>query len=111
MKNNGKGFSIAALVLGIISIVLFWMDGAAFVCGIVGLVLGLTAKKAAKAAGASTGLVTTGIILCIVGVCLSGLTLLVCSLCGGCSLFNSCAATNMFGDIDGFMEDILGDMF
>ena len=57
--NDGKGMSIAALVLGILSAIFAWwglyIGIVSLVCGIVGIVLAVKGKKAAAAAGAPTG--------------------------------------------------------
>ena len=54
--NDGKGMSIAALVLGILSAIFAWwglyIGIVSLVCGIVGIVLAVKGKKAAAAAGA-----------------------------------------------------------
>lgn len=68
MQNNGKGLSIAALVLGIIATVLAWfylVNIAALACGIVGIILAVMGKKKAVAAGAPTGIGTAGLVLSI----------------------------------------------
>ena len=60
--NPGGGKAIASLVLGILSVV-----GFGLVVGIVGIVLGVQAKKAQLEVGGQTGLATAGIILSIIG--------------------------------------------
>ena len=85
--NNGKGFSIAALVLGIVAIVLAWfymVNIAALVCGIVGIILAVKGKKLAKAAGAPTGIATAGLVLSIIGTIIAGIGFLACTICVAC---------------------------
>jgi len=68
--NDGKGMSIAALVLGILSAIFAWwglyIGIVSLVCGIVGIVLAVKGKKAAAAAGAPTGMATAGLVLAII---------------------------------------------
>lgn len=59
--SDGKGYSVAGLVLGIVSSVLAWfylVNIAALVCGIVGILLAVKGKKLAVSASAPTGLGT-----------------------------------------------------
>ncbi len=87
MQNNGKGLSIAALVLGIIATVLAWfylVNIAALACGIVGIILAVMGKKKAVAAGAPTGIGTAGLVLSIIGTCLAAIGFVSCTLCVAC---------------------------
>lgn len=85
VMNNGKGMSVAALVLGIVSAVCGWWGLAlgiiSLICGIVGIVLAVKGKKAATEAGAPTGLATAGLVLSIIGTCLSVIGVVACGLC------------------------------
>ena len=88
MQDNGKGLSIAALVLGIIATVLAWfylVNIAALACGIVGIILAVMGKKKAVAAGAPTGIGTAGLVLSIIGTCLAGIGFVSCTLCVACA--------------------------
>lgn len=76
--NDKKGFSIAALVLGIIAIVLCCIWYVSIICGILALIFGIIGRKSSKRgmsiAGITTGVI--GIILCIilyVGIAILGL--------------------------------------
>jgi cbb3-type cytochrome oxidase subunit 1 len=71
--SNGK--AIASLVLGIVSIV-FCVYGIGIVTGIIGLVLGISAKKENP-----SGMATAGIVLSIIGIVISGITLFACIAC------------------------------
>lgn len=82
----GKSKSIAALVLGIISVVFFWSGYGALitlVLSIVGLILAINAKKEMQASGnfSSKGMATAGLVLCIIGLVLSAIGLISCVLC------------------------------
>ena len=88
MQNSGKGLSVAALILGIVSIVLAWfymINIIALASGIVGLILAVKGKKAAKAAGAPTGLGTAGLVLAIIGTVLAAIGFFSCTLCILCA--------------------------
>lgn len=79
-----KALSIIGLILGILAVVFFWFPVANYfflVCGIVGIVLSAMGRKKAKAAGASTGLATAGLVLSIIGTCLSGIGVFACTIC------------------------------
>lgn len=83
-KSTGKGFSIAALVLGIVSCVLAWIyivNVIALIASIVGVVLAAVGRKNAREAGAPTGMDTAGLVLSIVGLSLSALGFISCTLC------------------------------
>lgn len=78
MKNNNtnKSWAIASLVLGILSIVFaFVYIYVGLIAGVVGIVLGVKARKETP-----SGLATAGFVCSIVGTALSAV-LLVCALC------------------------------
>ena len=89
--NNGKGFSIAGLVLGIIAVVLGFFSATlimgilGLICGIVGIILAVKGKKLAVASGAPTGLATAGLVLSIIGTAVSALLFIFCGLCIVCA--------------------------
>lgn len=76
-QNNGKGFSIASLVLGIVAVVLSFFGIVSFVglvCGILSIVLSVLGRKKSKlATGKSSGLATAGLVLGIVGTAIAGI--------------------------------------
>lgn len=87
-SNNGKGLSIAALVLGIVAILFFWMSVyniISVICGIVGLVCAVKGKGQAVAAGAPTGLATAGLVLSIIGTVLGAIGFFTCTVCILCA--------------------------
>jgi len=80
--------AIAAMVLGIVSLVIPF---AGIGTAIVGLILGVLAQKKQKDAGFSTGMATAGIVCSIISLAISVILLLTCwlPLCGaGCALCN-----------------------
>ena len=76
VQNPAKGMSVAGMVLGLVALICslvpcFWIPTLVWVpllLGIVGLVLSVISKKKAKAAGAKTGLSTSGIVMSILGL-------------------------------------------
>lgn len=87
--DNGKGQSIAALVLGILGIVGGWIPVVGYfttVCAILGIILGAKGRKKSVAAeGKASGLATAGLVLGIIGTAFAALGL-VCGICAGAAL-------------------------
>ena len=86
LANDGKGFSIAALVLGIVGVVgviISLLHFAVYVtsaCAILGIIFGALGRIKCKAAtGRSSGLATAGLVLGIIGTSLS-IVGLVCNI-------------------------------
>lgn len=85
---TGKGYSIAALVLGIVATVLAWfymINIAALACGILGVIFAAKGKKLAVAASAPTGIATAGLVLSIIGTILAGIGFFSCTVCVLCA--------------------------
>jgi len=91
-KPDGKGMSVAALVLGICSAAfsLFWaavfpVNLLFLACGIVGIVLAaLGRKKSKECYGKASGIETAGLVLSIIGTSLSALFIVSCLACVSC---------------------------
>ena len=75
---------VASLVLGIISLVfvivpilwpIAWVGG---ITGIIGLVLGILARKKLKAANQPTGVATAGFVMSIIGTVLAAIIYIAC---------------------------------
>jgi hypothetical protein len=82
-----KGFSIASLCCGIVAIVTAtW--GVGIVIAIVGLVLGVLAKKKLDDEGAPSGMATAGIFC-------SGIALVICISCIACTIYLCTTAGGM----------------
>lgn len=81
--NDKKGFSIAALVLGIIALVLCCIWYVSIPCGIIALILGIIGLKSSK-----RGMSIAGIITGVIGMILS-IVLLISIVMLGVSIFNS----------------------
>ena len=84
-NNNipGKGAATASLVLGIISVVLWFFGYSALVSvilGIVGLILAGNAKKA----GFNGGIRTAGFVLSLIGLIGGAIFFVACVACVGC---------------------------
>ena len=82
---DGKGQSIAALVLGILGIVGGWFPIVCYfttVCAILGIILGVAGRKKSVAAhGKASGLATAGLVLGIIGTAVAVLGLICTALC------------------------------
>ena len=73
--------AIASMVLGIVSVVCSFIGGLnllGLVLGVVGLILGIIAKKKAP-----SGMATAGIVLSIIGISITLLVLIACAACLG----------------------------
>lgn len=78
----GKGQAIASLVLGIISVVLWWFGYSAIVSVILG-VIGLVLAGNAKKAGFVGGMRTAGFVLSLIGLIGGAFFLVACVACAG----------------------------
>ena len=78
-EKKSNGLAIASLVLGIVSIVFcFIIQWLGLIIGIVGIVLGVMAKKKNP-----TGMATAGLVLSIIGTVLCALIFIACAACVG----------------------------
>ncbi len=86
---DGRGLSIAALVLGICGVVLFWLpvfNLIVLACAVLGIIFGLKGrKKSIDAYGKASGLATAGLVLGIIGASICGLGVLTCTVCTSCT--------------------------
>lgn len=85
--DDGKGMSIAAMILGIVGIVSFFISftifagPVGFVCAILGIIFGVKGrKKSTMAYGRPSGAATAGLVLGIIGVAFASIGLL-CGIC------------------------------
>jgi len=88
MQNDGKGLSIAGLVLGIVATVFAWfymINMVALVCGIVGVVCAAVGRNKSIAAGIPNGIGTAGLVLSIIGTVLAGVGFFSCTVCVWCT--------------------------
>ncbi|CDB86537.1 MAG: hypothetical protein PUC04_04130 [Firmicutes bacterium] len=97
-NNNipGKGAATASLVLGIISVVLWFFGYSALVSvilGIVGLILAGNAKKA----GFNGGIRTAGFVLSLIGLIGGAIFFVACVACVGA--IGAADATGAFDDL------------
>ncbi|NLP35113.1 MAG: hypothetical protein GX359_07960 [Clostridiales bacterium] len=82
MENRSNGKATASLVLGIISLVFIFFGTYAFlgiILAIIGLILGIQAKKE----NPNDGKAKAGVVLSIIGLALCALTFLSCIACVG----------------------------
>ena len=80
--------AIASLVLGIIGVVLCFVPipGGGIIgliCAIVGVILGVIARKKAKEAGQPSGLATAGMILSIISLVIVAIAVIITIACVG----------------------------
>lgn len=81
-QNSSNGKAIASLVLGILACVcVFFGYGAlaGIALGVVGLVLGINARKEQP-----SGMATAGIVLSIISIAVCSLGFIACVACVGC---------------------------
>ncbi len=79
----GKGSAVASLVLGIVSVVLWFFGFTAIgslILGIVGVILASVSKKA----GNTSGVRTAGFVLSLIGLIVGGIVFVACVACAGC---------------------------
>lgn len=98
--NDGRGLSIAALVLGICGVALFWImvvNWVVLASGILGIVFGYMGRKKSIAAyGQPSGLATAGFVLGIVGTAICGLGTISCTACmAGTTSCLSCGTSSL----------------
>lgn len=114
MENkSGKTLATISLILGIVSVVLCWFFGLisgvlCLICGIVAIVLAVKGKKANIAAGEPTGMATAGLVLGIIGVVLSGLTVICAAACG--AALCAAAGTIQGSGIESDLQDIINSI-
>jgi hypothetical protein len=71
-----NGLGIAAMVVGIISLVMCWLYGLGIILGIIALVFGIIARKRVQRGEANNGaMATAGIVMGAVGIALGALVL------------------------------------
>lgn len=81
-QNPSNGKAIASLVLGIVACVCVFMGyGALFgiALGVVGLIIGINAKKESP-----SGMATAGIVLSAIAIALCAIGFIACVACAGC---------------------------
>lgn len=97
--NDGKGLSIAALVLGLIGLVFAWFGWFCYValaCAIAGIIFGGMGMNKSKAAnGKASGLAVAGLVLGIIGTVFALFAVLVCTIILGAAN----AVENAYEDI------------
>lgn len=99
--NEGKGFSIAALVLGILGIVGSWIPVVSYftlICAILGIIFGIKGKKMSAAAnGKPSGMATAGFVLGIIGVAFAIIGVICAIGCVACL----CARAGALSELEG----------
>lgn len=80
MQNPARGKATASMVLGIVSLICIWFGYSSLigiVCGIIGLVLGIDAKKQLMPEE-GRGMATAGVVCSAIGLGLCALSFLAC---------------------------------
>lgn len=84
--DDGKNWSIAALVCGIVGIVGGWFPVVQYfttVAAILGIIFGVKGRKLSVAAyGKASGLATAGLVLGIIGTAIAALGIICLAVCG-----------------------------
>ena len=86
-KQGNKALGIVAIVLGSVAIVTFYIpifNIFSLICGIVGLILAILAKKSFAEAGQTSPVPTVGLVLSIIGLVLAAIGFFTCTVCGAC---------------------------
>ena len=103
---DGKGMGIASLVLGIVSVLLFWLLGLFIIAAVIGLILGIVSLVRASKARAGKGFGIAGVILNSLGILINGVVLVFSLILGASmiSLFNdpdarACIDTYMSSEV------------
>lgn len=83
--DSGKGFSVAALVLGILGVVGAWIPIVCYVtaaCAILGLIFGVLGRqKSKKVLGRASGVATAGFVLGIIGTSFAAIGIICTIAC------------------------------
>ena len=75
---------IAALILGIVCVVLCWIpvwNWIGIALGVIGIILGALGMSKAKKTGNGKGVATAGLVLSIIGVAIAAIAWLACFAC------------------------------
>ena len=93
-QNNGKGMSIAALVCGILGVVLCWVPIASWVVlvlSILGIVFGANGHEEVQSYRSVSGTGNCRLVCGIVGAVFSliGAICTTCAMCAYCTTYNS----------------------
>lgn len=90
MENDVQIFAIAALVLGIFSIITYWatyFNVLSLLAGVVGVILGIKARNMIPIGKKGRGLANTGFVCSVIGVVLSFIGVFTCTLCAVCTQY------------------------
>lgn len=100
MQKTGKGLAATGLVMGIFSLLLFWVpvvNIVALACGIMGICFSAAGRKRALGVGNSCGVGMAGLVLSIIGTVFAAIGFFTCTVCTTVTL---CAT----GRVEDFMD-------
>ena len=87
--------AIASLVLGILGLIPIPIPFIGTVSSLVGLILGVVAKKKLTTAGSPSGIATAGIVLCIISLAISVMWTILCGTCAACAACATCIGVGL----------------
>lgn len=96
-NNSGKGFAVASLVLGIISVICIFISWA-IIPGIIGLltgIIGTILAVLARKSGCTSGMATAGLALSIIGLILCAIVVVCIVGCSACIYAGSSSYGNL----------------
>ena len=101
--HDGRGFSIASLVIGCCAVALCWtpiMNIILLACGIIAIIMGAKGRKMSiMAYGKPSGLATAGLVLGIIGTVITGIGAVSCLACASCYSCAACEAASAIGSL------------
>jgi hypothetical protein len=100
---QGNGMATASLILGICSIVLFWLGWIGIICGVLAIIFAVVAKNKIKAnpSVGGAGSAKAGLITGIIGIAITLLFIIL-------FLFIFAAAVGTVSNIEGWEEALQG---
>ncbi len=99
-SETGEGFALTSFILGLGSLVLAWGTPLCYVC-IALAVAGIIFASVARKKGAVNSLQKSGLTMAIIGLILSVITSVSCTVCNACSEnLNEMAASGIFSELE-----------
>jgi hypothetical protein len=99
ISERGNIMAAGSLILGILALIVMLIPVIGFIAiplAITGIILGAVSSKKLKAAGASTGVATGGIVTSIISLVLSSAFTIMCSVCAATGVAAGAGCLNLF---------------